>query len=341
MSAVRYQKITIGFSAEAAEPLTAALFHRGVTEIAVTDPSDIRELLAAGPGKAWDFIDDSLTELSLGEGRVIEIYVEDSPAKLAGMMKDVYCAVAEVEDGFRDGHYGKGLPLQEISISVDEVEVDWEKSYRESFHAVAPAPGLYVRPPWEEAPADVQADIVIDPGSAFGTGSHETTYLCLEALSETVAPDVSVLDIGAGSGILSIAAVKLSADLVVGVEADCDAVGSAEENIRRNGVSGKVTLVCGDITEASTEAEILDIAPQGGFGIVVANISRTLIKLVFPGMAGFLKTDGILILSGLLAEEAEEMDIFLSRMGFETLKAKTKGDWLALQSCRVYARDSL
>lgn len=172
-------------------------------------------------------------------------------------------------------------------------EQNWVQLTQSQFAPIRVSERLWIVPSWHDAPDPDALILVLDPGMAFGTGSHPTTRLCLEWLERSVTPGVSILDYGCGSGILAIAAAKLGATEVLGVDIDPQAVSAATDNAARNQVRARF--------EDSTEAI------GGQFDIVVANILSNPLKALAPAIFGHVRPGGRLALSGILAEQAEEM----------------------------------
>jgi ribosomal protein L11 methyltransferase len=197
-----------------------------------------------------------------------------------------------------------------------------------------------VKPTWETDAEIRDGDMVIeiDPGTAFGTGSHETTWLCIEGLRDVVTKDTAVLDIGCGSGILSIVAMKLGAAYAVGVDIDPIAVDVSKENATQNGLSlfeaevpeikpGTVSFFAGDVLsdEAFCEALTLEKYP-----VVVANILADVIMPLAPVVKRFLTKYGVFLCSGILNTREEEVRASLAKDGYEVIGVRRKNDWVSL-----------
>ena len=186
-----------------------------------------------------------------------------------------------------------GLATLPTYTSEVIAEQNWVQLTQAQFEPIQVSDRLWIVPSWHEAPDPEAIVLVLDPGMAFGTGSHPTTRLCLEWLERSVTPNVSLLDYGCGSGILAIAAARLGAGEVLGVDIDPQAVSAAADNAERNQVSARF--------EDSTK----DIGGQ--FDIVVANILSNPLKALAPAICSHVRPGGKLALSGILAEQAEEL----------------------------------
>lgn len=213
-------------------------------------------------------------------------------------------------------------------------QTDWAEAWKEHYHPIAIGERLMIVPAWLEPPAGERLPIRIDPGMAFGTGTHPTTQLCLE-LVEALIPEfhaktpnqpLDVIDVGCGSAILSIAALKLGADRALGVDVDVEALDSARENAQINGVGPELQLGTGSVTEICEGRFALRRAP-----LVLANIlSKILIRLFDDGMGKLVAPGGALVLSGILDEQVDEVLEAAREHGFELGERRQQGDWVAL-----------
>jgi ribosomal protein L11 methyltransferase len=205
--------------------------------------------------------------------------------------------------------------------TVEEVEArDWGEEWKRGL-APFSVGRVFLRPSWVEAPPPAgAAEVVLDPGMAFGTGAHPTTALCLEAVDAFVGarPGASVLDVGTGSGILAIAARKLGAGRVVGTDDDPVAVGVARENAARNGA---------DVEIAGAPVEAL----AGTFDLVVANILANVLVALAPAIAAKVAPDGEVVLAGVLSAQEDEVGDAFRRTGLEPLPGTRRDEWSLLR----------
>ena len=213
--------------------------------------------------------------------------------------------------------------LGELQITPLSVNEDWRNSWKQHFTLLRVGKNLVIKPSWidyEDQPGDVVIDL--DPGLAFGTGYHPTTYSCLEALEELIKPGHSVLDVGTGSGILTIAAAKLGAAHITAVDIDGHAVRAAHKNFRRTGISDLVNAESGSIPSAATRGRTYDVA--------VANISARGIRLVSPAIPDLLSPDGMFVASGIIVDQHEEAASAISDAGLVVDETRQREDWLTI-----------
>lgn len=264
--------------------------------------------------EAWeiahiDLIDEDLLQKDRSKA-LIHIYIspEESPAEAVAFLRERYTA--------------EGI---ENEISLDScVEEDWINNWKQYFKPIPVGEKLLIRPTWEEV-KDSGGRIVLDldPGLAFGTGTHETTRLCMELLEKYVQPGMDVLDVGCGSGILSVAALLLGAEKAVGVDIDELAVKTANENAEINHVTERFTGICGNLTDKVT----------GKYDIVVANIVADVIIMLTKDVEQFMKPDTVYLMSGII--DTREQDVLAAvEKHFEIIDRKEEKGWVALSAKR-------
>ena len=258
-----------------------------------------------------DLIDEALKDKDRSKG-VVHIYLEpgENPAEAVAFLQEQYAAA--------------GIPT-ELTVVPCRNE-DWQDNWKQFFKPPEVGQKLLIQPVWEEVggptsvePATSRKVLYLEPGLAFGTGTHETTRLCLQTLEETIEGGETVLDLGCGSGILSIAALLFGASRAEGVDIDELAVKTAVENGRRNGFEAPVlTYHCGDMAKQVS----------GTFDIVVANIVADIIVLFCETARNFMKDGSIFIVSGILnTREQDVLDAFAAN-GFTVVSRKADGEWL-------------
>ena len=206
-----------------------------------------------------------------------------------------------------------GIPYTSETEGVEQE--DWQNGWRKYYHPMDVGQRLAIVPSWQDYDTD-RVKLILDPGLAFGTGGHETTNLCLEVLDERVKGGERVLDIGTGSGILAIAALKLGA-VAEGVDIDPVAVRTAGENAALNGVADKLTVLVGDLSDKAS----------GKYDIITANIVANAIMSLAPAVPGLMADDAVFIASGIIDSRKDEVIAALEAAGLAVLEVKEKRGW--------------
>ena len=208
----------------------------------------------------------------------------------------------------------------EYTLNTEGVEQeDWQNAWKQYYHAMDIGRRLAIVPGWEEYDTD-RTVITMDPGMAFGTGTHETTSLCLETLDELVQGGERMLDIGTGSGILAIAALKLGAKEAEGVDIDPMCVRTAGENARSNGVAEKLTVLVGDLSDKAS----------GVYDIITANIVAAAILSLAPAVPALMAPGAKFIASGIIDERRDEVLDGLKAAGLRPVQVKEKRGWVCI-----------
>ncbi len=319
---MKYTEFKVYGSSTTLELVTAIMMNHGIDYISIDDPEDMNDILNKKHEYGWDYIDDELKENLDREPTLSVYFSEDDNLRIIETLKT---EISELKSSIAEGQYGDnfdaGSLKVEISISDDN---DWKDKWKEFFHPTKITNRLVVKPSWEEYEASEDDLIIeIDPGMAFGTGTHETTSLCMKLMEKYIGSygdDVKVLDVGCGSGILSIAASRLGANDVLGVEIDNDAVQVARENIERNGCSSTVKVIQGDLTKG--------IDYKGN--IIVANLMADLVVMLSESAKAHMEPNGIFISSGILVEKEDFVSKAIVDAGFEIVEVMEDGEWCAI-----------
>ena len=252
-----------------------------------------------------DLIDDELVNKDRSHA-IIHMYIAESDNAVE--------AVSYLQERFT----ACGIENEIKCELVDDA--DWNENWKRYFKAFEIGEKLAVCPSWETYHnIDNRTVINLDPGAAFGTGSHATTSLCLEILENRVSNDTTVLDIGTGSGILAIAADLLGAKNAIGVDIDAQSVKTANANAKINGVSEKTEFLVGDLADKIS----------GQYDIVCANIVADVVIRLFDNVADFMKDDGILIVSGIIDMRAAEVEKSAVEHGFKITESLMREEWHA------------
>ena len=233
-------------------------------------------------------------------------------------------------------HLGQIMPVSEVQTR-SVANLDWAEIWKEHFQPIQIGEDLIITPVWMEVNSDQRIAIKIDPGMAFGTGTHPTTQLCLEIIAEDLVARrasriersgsaFTMIDVGCGSGILGIAALKLGTDAVLGVDLDPEAVESARKNAAINGIDRDLELEVGSLEEIISGGYLLSRGT-----LVVANIlAPVIIRLLAAGLEKILANEGKLILSGILDEQEKDVLAAIQAAGLRLVDKKQMGDWIAL-----------
>ena len=223
-----------------------------------------------------------------------------------------------------------GLPVNASTVEVRRVKrEDWAESWKRHFHPLHIGGALLIKPSWSRLrPAKGQALVTLDPGLSFGTGQHATTEFCLKEIVRLRSPGANqaFLDIGSGSGILSLAAAQLGYRPVAGFDFDPQAVSVARENARLNGLAGRVKLTRGDVLK-------LPATPARQYDLICANIISNVLLAARPAIVRRLKPGGTLVLAGILAAEFGEVEAGFARSGLQRVASEVKKEWCSGSFC--------
>lgn len=294
--------------------VSEVLMDAGASGTMIEDRSDVPD--PAKPHGIWEIIDPKLLE-SMPEDVLVHAWFEEN-ASLPSLLDGIKGRLAELSSS----DDGMGTLLLDMRSVNDQIWTDVWKKYFKPFHA---GTHLVVKPTWEPYdPGPEDKIIEIDPGMAFGSGTHETTGMCLSLLEEVITGGEEVIDVGTGSGILAIGAALLGAGHVLAVDIDPDAVRVAEENVRHNHVETSVSVQQGDLLKrVSAECDIC-----------VANIISDVIIAFAAPLMSHIRPGGLFICSGIVSMRSDEVQQALTDAGYEILRKETRGEWTAFLSRR-------
>lgn len=291
---------------EALEPVSGIFYSLDCKGVAIEDPEDIlgRE---QGP-LTWDFADINVLEHK-GKVAVVKAYFaeEDNIEEILGYFNEKLVELKEM-----------GIDLGEAKVEHEKMyEEDWANTWKQYYKPSKVGEKIVVKPIWEEY-EEKEGELVVnlDPGMAFGTGTHETTRMCIQALEKYVKEESTVFDVGCGSGILAIAAAKLGAKLAVGVDLDPVAVESSIENVGYNNLNN-IEILHGNLVE------VID----GKADIVVANILAEIICILTDDVKRVMKDGGVFITSGIIHDRVDMVCEKLEATGFEVIEKNRDGEW--------------
>lgn len=307
-------EIVVKTTTEAVEAVTNILYEVGAAGVVIEDPNDF--LFQDKEETTWDYIEEEVYNNGY-EGVIIKAYLSEEDKSLLSKIEVVRDRIKLLPS--------YGLDMGEGTVEVGKVnQSDWENEWKNYYKPVKVGEKIVVKPTWENYDKQ-EGDLILelDPGMAFGTGTHETTSMCIQALEKYVkSENTTVLDIGCGSGILSIAAGLLGSKNVIGVDLDPVAVKVSKENIELNNLSENIEVRHGNLMDVVSEkAEI-----------VVANIIADIIIFLSKEVGNYLKEDGIFISSGIIHAKLDEVVEAIEEAGFEILEVNKKGEWAAVVS---------
>ncbi|MBP5224771.1 MAG: 50S ribosomal protein L11 methyltransferase [Lachnospiraceae bacterium] len=312
---MKWRTLTIHTTAEAEDLVADMLSELGITGVEVRDRRQILD------DDTMDLFEDLMPapEQDDGLAEVIFYLNED---------EDPEDMLTKVREGLRELSAFVGIGAG--TITEDETEdKDWVNNWKEHFNAFY-VDEILIKPTWADMPEERHESMVveIDPGTAFGTGSHETTQLCIRALKQWLKPGDKVLDVGTGSGILGIIALKLGAAEAFGTDIDELAVEAARENIEKNGIEAeRFPVVLGDII---ADEKVQEAAGRERYDVVVSNILADIIIPLQKVIPAHMKQGGLLNVSGIINTKADQVKAaLLANPAFELIGSDTQGEWVS------------
>ncbi len=315
-------QITIYTTTEGIEAVSGRLLQLGIYGIEIVDEKDFKDFLEENKS-IWDYVDDDLIREKEGE-TCIKTYISATDPDTLSSIKT---SMAELKEYDKDGVFGR------LEISLDDIkEEDWSNNWKKYFHTMEIGDTLIVKPFWEEAPVTDKKVFEINPGLSFGTGSHHTTRLCLEDIQDTVKGGEKVLDLGCGSGILSIVSLMYGAEDAIAIDIDPNSMDTAYDNLRRNNLTkDKYSVIIGNIL---SDEELQEKILEEKYDLILANIVADVIIAALPLVKKAIKPDGTFITSGIIADRADEVITAIGENGFEIVSEKRSADWVELK-CKL------
>ena len=305
-------EITIDTTSEKINHVVTNLTARGFADLVIEDQEEFETFLEDNRAY-WDYIDESLQEKLQGLSH-IKLYLEDSDEASLRRLE----AAAREED----------LPMTVKTLE----ETNWEESWKDNYPPQEVGKKIVVLPYWLAGTEGDRLPVILDPGLTFGTGAHPSTQMVMETMEDLVRPGFRCLDLGSGSGILSIAALRLGAESAVGIDIDPKAEGIARENAAYNGFgSPAFTALTGNVTE---DKELMDSLAGTEYDLVLVNIVADVIIGLSPILPNFLTEKSVLICSGILDVRLNDVLEALEKAGLTVTKVKEKEDWRCVSAVR-------
>ena len=313
---MKYSENKIITTSQGTEPIMALLISHGIENITVDDPRDVRELILEKDKNEWDYIDPSIIKGS--NDAVIIFYTEDSESG-ENLLTRIKTDIKKLKQDEINGHYGNDTDFGKMSIESNMLDDSWKDEWKKGIKPFKMTDSIVIKPSWEDYEQKINELVIeIDPGMAFGTGSHETTKSCAAFLEQTIKKGDDVLDIGTGSGLLSIVSHICGAKKVDGFDIDDVPVEVAKANLEMNNIKQGVNIYNGDV---------LDIEIVKKYDIIVSNLTSGIIIKMLPTVKSALRDNGSLILSGMLVEERDMMMSHFKENKF-TVKTEIKdNEW--------------
>ncbi|CAM3795089.1 50S ribosomal protein L11 methyltransferase [Alkalicoccus chagannorensis] len=306
---MKWSEISIHTTQEAVEPVSHILHDAGAGGVVIEDRADYFRERESRYGEIFQLSADDYPET----GVLIKAYLPES-GMLEQTIGDICASVTKLKD------YGVDIGANEVAVSeVDEEE--WSTAWKKYYKPEKVGTRITVSPSWENYEPEQSDEVVVelDPGMAFGTGTHPTTVLCLQALEKRMVSGIHMMDVGTGSGVLAIAAAKLGASVVDAVDLDPVAVKAARENVQFNQTEQVVRV---------SESDLLSGA-EGTYDLVTANILADIIVSMVPDAKRAVKPGGHLIVSGIIEKQRDQVRTALMEAGFVMVETTEMENWTA------------
>ena len=317
---MNYLEITITTAPGSIEAVAAKLTAKGFSDLVLEDQGEFETFLEENRAY-WDYIDEDL-EKKLQGLSCIKLYLEDTDTDGLHRLEDLLQTLRETED------FGA------LELSVKPLaEENWEESWKDNYPPQQVGEKLVVLPCWlEDADTEGRLPVILDPGLTFGTGAHPSTQMVMETMEQVVKPGARCLDLGSGSGILSITALRLGAETAIGVDIDPKAEDIARENAAYNGFTTPAfTALTGNVTE---DKALMQQLSQDHYDVVLVNIVADVIIGLAPVLPKFIGPSTELICSGILDVRLEDVKAALQQAGFVITATRAKEDWRCVRAKR-------
>ena len=319
---MNWTEVTIETAKAGLDVLCALLTDIGFRGFAIHDPDDFDELMAGRVGH-WDYLEEGLADELTAGAPSVTVYLPENAqgAEQMTALRSLLDSLRSREDAAEFG------TLQLSSKGIREE--DWANNWKQYFRPFCIGDKMWISPTWvDEEPPAGRTPLRIDPGSSFGTGQHDTTRLCLALLESCVTPESRVLDIGCGSGILSICAMLLGAESAIAIDIEQNAAEAALENAVRNGIAPeKYETICGNILD---DADLVSHI-GAGYDVVCANIVADILIAMRNLFVRFMREGATLLLSGIIDERLDEVLDSMREVGLRIEKVEQSAGWAAVK----------
>ncbi len=317
---MNWAQVNIFTTTEGVDAVSGSLMMLGITGFVIKDSNDFKEFLNNKTGN-WDYIDDDLMGLKECETTVTVYLAENEQG--ARTLDEIKEELKAIKQRDKDKKFGR-LEYEVVNVC----ESDWANNWKKYFKPLSIGNKLLIKPSWENVEdAGDRKILEIDPASSFGTGQHNTTQLCLELLEKYMHNNDRILDLGCGSGILSIGGILLGANNAIAVDIEEHAAVTALENAVKNNISSeKYITYCGNIIEDKSLVDKIG----SGFNVICANIVADVLIGMKDIFRGFINKNGILIISGIIFFRKDEVIEAITEQGFDVLEVHEKDDWVAI-----------
>ncbi|MCD8090816.1 MAG: 50S ribosomal protein L11 methyltransferase [Clostridiales bacterium] len=318
---MEWNKTVIKTTPEGVEAVCGALMEAGISGVEIDNPFE-REEYFETPSETWDYFEEKLTENKGGDVKVI-FYLSANPYG-----EELLLSVKENINRLKGQDFGLDMGSLEIERENNLDDGIWLNKWKEFYKPFNVGERLYVKPVWEDGKPEGRITLIINPGNVFGTGLHQTTRLCMEQLEKYVTPESKILDLGCGSGILSIVSLLLGGKSAFAVDIDENAVDVAYENAELNGIGkDRYYVTSGNVL---TDDNLIEEIGENRWDVVVANIVADVIIDLAPTAYKAVKPGGSFISSGIIKDRLNEVISALEESGFKITGTYLKDEWCAV-----------